>query len=73
MRTSAALAAVGGRLREAGFEAEAEAVEAAAARVRMIEATLDAVLSAASEPVSFPARRVPGLRLHEQYQAQAAD
>ena len=73
MRTSQTLAAIVGRLRIAGLAEDAEIVAAEVVRIRAIEATLDAVLSGLSEPVCFPARRVPGLRLHNEYTAEAAD
>lgn len=89
MRTSHTLTALVGRLRAAGLSAEADLLEAEAARVRGVEAALDAVLDGLAEagtmaaggiaagfraePIAFPARRVPGMRQHREMMAQAAD
>ena len=73
MRTSQNLTAIANRLRDAGLDAEANALDQQAGRVQTIEILLDTVLEGLQEPIVFPARRVPGLRLHEIAQAQAAD
>lgn len=73
MRSSQTLTALVSRLRAAGMAEEADIIETEAGRIRVIETTLDAVLSGLSEPVCFPARRVPGLRQHIEHRAHAAD
>lgn len=73
MRTSQTLDRIAGRVLAAGLEEESAAITAEAARVRTIESALDAVLDSMAEPIVFPARRVPGLRLHAEHMAQAAD
>ncbi|HTH97376.1 MAG TPA: hypothetical protein VL574_08165 [Stellaceae bacterium] len=79
MRTSQTLGALVGRLRAAGMEEEAALLESEAARVRGIEAVLEAVVDGMSEPpgmvepIAFPARRVPGLWQHAEARALAAD
>lgn len=73
MRTSQALTSILERVRAAGLTAEAELIESEALRVRGIETMLDAVLAGLDEPISFPARRVPGMRAFATALAQAAD
>jgi|GEM_PF-6482259 len=73
MRTSHALISIAKRLRDAGLAPEADAIDQQAGRVQMIETLLDTVLEGLQEPIVFPARRVPGLRLHAEIMAQAAD
>lgn len=73
MRTSQALEALVRRLQAAGMAEEASLLAGEAARVRGVEAALDAVLEGMAEPIVFPARRLRGPRPDAEAQAQAAD